>query len=127
MAQIQTGMKSHSFAELMEQRERHKKEAEVLRNVERMEAEEALRRKRRTEEDRGCSWGIDVHDAVEEDNEDINPFSLPETLNEELYIDDPKKRFFECEGYDQPEYELTEGKGRHRCRLELPIDTVSEE
>lgn len=119
-----------SVTELKQQREHQKKEMELLQHLKSLEAEEVLRQKQQAADDRGCSWGMDTDDLIEDD-EDVNPFSMPEPLNEASYIDDPKKSlrgFFEREGYDLPEYEVTnEAKGRHRCRIELPIDTISGE
>lgn len=40
------------------QRERQKKEAEVLRQLEAMEAEELVQRKLKDQQDVGCTWGF---------------------------------------------------------------------
>jgi len=47
-----------SMAELKMQRERQKKEVEVLRQLEVKEMEEIVQRKMRAEQDVGCTWGF---------------------------------------------------------------------
>jgi len=47
-----------SIAELKVQRERQKKEVEVLRQVEAKEMEEIVQRKLKAEQDVGCTWGF---------------------------------------------------------------------
>ncbi len=100
---------------------------------EKLKAEEDRKEKERKEEEeketeeKGISWGM-PEDAVEEDEENPdmaqNPFALPEVSN--LELDDPKKTlrgWFEREGCDLPEYEVTEeGYATFKCRLELPVD-----
>jgi len=47
-----------SVAELMMQRERQKKEVEVLRQLEAKEMEEMVQRKMKAAQDVGCTWGF---------------------------------------------------------------------
>lgn len=47
-----------SIAELKVQRERQRKEVEVLRQLEAKEMEEIAQRKMRAEKDVGCTWGF---------------------------------------------------------------------
>ncbi|XP_064601680.1 kanadaptin-like [Liolophura sinensis] len=112
-----------SVTELKEQRERQKREVEVLRLAELEENEKKLAEQEKRRELTGCSWGLDEDDVIEETVE--NPFSTLD--NEELYINDPKKSlkgYFEREGLDPPEYEISEaGFGKYKCQVELPIDT----
>ncbi|XP_046545133.1 kanadaptin-like isoform X2 [Haliotis rubra] len=119
-----------SVTEIKEQRERQKKEAEVLHQAELIEEETRMQKEKQRLEDKGCTWGID--EDAEEANED-SPF-MPSSLipeNEHLYIDDPKKAlkgYFEREGYDLPEYQFVEcGQGKHKCMVELPVDTPTGE
>ena len=119
-----------SVKEMVEQREKQKKEAELLRQAEIEETQRKMELLKKQEEARGCSWGIndeEVEDEEEEDGE--NPFAI--TDNEELYIDDPKKSlngYFEREGLDPPQYEFSEaGFGKWKCSVELPLDTPSGE
>nr|XP_045583117.1 kanadaptin-like isoform X2 [Procambarus clarkii] len=69
----------------------------------------------------GVDWGMG-EDAEEEPEEEENPFA---SLNEELYLDDPKKTlrgWFEREGYDLPNYVTDDlSPGFYRCKVELPI------
>ncbi|CAL4171507.1 unnamed protein product, partial [Meganyctiphanes norvegica] len=78
------------------------------------------------EESDGINWGM-AEDAVEEDEEEEyegeNPFAV---LNEELYLDDPKKTlrgWFEREGYDLPNYEISDiSNGHYKCKVDLPVE-----
>lgn len=114
-----------SVAEMKEQRERQLKEAEVLRQAELAEKEKKAELIRKQEEDKGCLWGIDDVEGVDDEDEE-NPFATLSTENEDLYIDDPKKSlngYFEREGYDPPQYEFSDaGFGKRKCTVELPID-----
>lgn len=89
------------------------------------EEEEELNNKKiqKSEDETVCSWGMS-EDAEEEDGS-VNPFALS-TLNEELYIDDPKKTlsgWFEREGYEV-EYKVEEkGFRTFSCTVQLPVDT----
>ncbi|XP_071079378.1 kanadaptin-like [Haliotis cracherodii] len=119
-----------SVTEIKEQRERQKKEAEVLHQAELIEEETRMQKEKQRLEDKGCTWGI--NEDAEEANED-SPF-MPSSIipeNEHLYIDDPKKAlkgYFEREGYDLPEYQFVEsGQGKHKCMVELPVDTPTGE
>ncbi|XP_029651248.2 kanadaptin [Octopus sinensis] len=109
-----------SVAELKLQREKQKKEADLLRQDNLIGNPHEI-----ISQDDGCMWGMDMASAVEESQE--NPFS--QDLDESLYIDDPKKclkNYFDREGYDAPEYETSaEGSGKFKCCLELPIDDAS--
>lgn len=121
-----------SASEMKEQREKQKKEAELIRQAEIEEAERKAELLKKREESKGCSWGIDEDDAEEEDEGDAeNPFASIEPENEALYINDPKKAlngYFEREGLDLPEYEFHEaGFGKWKCTIELPIDTPNGE
>ena len=121
-----------SAAEMREQREKQKKEAEVLRQAEIKEAEMKAELIKQREDQKGCSWGIDEKEVDEEEDENTeNPFAAPEPENETLYINDPKKAlngYFEREGLDLPEYEFQEaGLGKWKCSIELPIDTPAGE
>lgn len=53
-----------SVAELMTQRERQKKEVEVLRQLEAKEMEELVQRKMKAEQDVGCTWGFGTVSSV---------------------------------------------------------------
>ena len=70
---------------------------------------------------RSLQFTFTGEDAEEEneDGEGINPFS---TMNEELYLDDPKKTlrgWFEREGYDLPEYVAEDvSPGVYKCKVE---------
>lgn len=92
--------------------------------------EEAEAKREKEDEDEGIDWGMG-DDACEEDSYGENPYAqdLP-LLNEDLYINDPKKTlrgWFEREGYDL-EYNIEEkGPGHFLCRVELPLDTASGE
>lgn len=50
-----------SIAELKVQRDRQKKEVEVLRQVEAQEIDELVQRKMKAEQDVGCTWGFGKH------------------------------------------------------------------
>ncbi|XP_053408761.1 kanadaptin-like [Mercenaria mercenaria] len=120
-----------SASEMKEQREKQKKEAEVLRQAEIEEAERKAEILKKREESKGCSWGIDDDEIEEEDDKAENPFASIEPENEALYINDPKKSlngYFEREGLELPEYEFHEaGFGKWKCTVELPIDAPSGE
>ncbi|XP_042880061.1 kanadaptin-like isoform X2 [Penaeus japonicus] len=106
------------------------KRLEKLEKLESGEIEEDDRERRKREalegkeeESRGIDWGMgDDAEEGEDGESDVNPFA---SLNEELYLDDPKKTlrgWYEREGYDLPEYETDDiSPGNYRCRLELPV------
>ncbi|CAG2245428.1 Kanadaptin [Mytilus edulis] len=113
-----------SVTALKEQRERQTKEAEVLRHADMAAQEKKLDAIRKKEDDGGCSWGM-ADDAIED--EGTNAPSVEIKLeNEDLYVDDPKKAlkgFYEREGYEEPEYIVTDGgSGKYKCAVELPVD-----
>ncbi|KAL4228390.1 Kanadaptin [Mactra antiquata] len=120
-----------SATEMKEQREKHLKEAELLRQAEIEEAERKAELIKKREESKGCSWGIDEDEIEEEDDNAENPFASIEPENEALYINDPKKSlngYFEREGLELPEYEFHEaGFGKWKCTIELPIDAPNGE
>ncbi|XP_060592039.1 kanadaptin-like [Ruditapes philippinarum] len=120
-----------SPAEMKEQREKQKKEADLIRQAEIDEAERKAELLKKREESKGCSWGIDDDEIEEEDENAENPFAAIEPENEALYINDPKKSlngYFEREGLELPEYEFHEaGFGKWKCTVELPIDAPSGE
>jgi len=75
----------------------------------------------------GINWGM-AEDAVDEDEDEDeydgeNPFAA---LNEELYLDDPKKTlrgWYEREGYDLPNYEISDiSNGHYKCKVDLPVE-----
>uniref|UniRef100_A0A0L8GLA6 FHA domain-containing protein n=1 Tax=Octopus bimaculoides TaxID=37653 RepID=A0A0L8GLA6_OCTBM len=105
-----------SVTELKLQREKQKKEADLLRQDNLIGNPHEI-----ISPDDGCMWGMDMASAVEESQD--NPFS--QDLDESLYIDDPKKclkNYFDREGYDAPEYETSaEGSGKFKCCLELVL------
>ncbi|XP_035824464.1 kanadaptin isoform X2 [Aplysia californica] len=113
-----------SMTEMKEQREKLKREAEVLKQME-LEAERQRQEaQQKLLENRGCGWGMG-EDAEDDANEE-NPFASLVPENESLYIDDPKKAlkgFYEREGCDLPDYQFTEvAMGKHKCVLDLPVD-----
>ena len=109
-----------SVKEMVAQRDKQKKEADLLRQAELDEAERKAEILKKREEDKGCAWGMD-DDATEEDDEgsEVNPFAALGSVNEELYVDDPKKSlngYFEREGHEPPEYEFGEASnGKWKC------------
>ncbi|XP_060067559.1 kanadaptin-like [Ylistrum balloti] len=123
--------------EMKEQRDRQKKEAEILRQAEIAAEERKLEELKRIEEARGCSWGMGDDAADEEDEGEKGESVMEHALNiltpesEALYINDPKKAlkgYFEREGCEEPEYEVVEaGKGKYKCTVELPVDTAAGE
>ncbi|KAK6180668.1 hypothetical protein SNE40_008674 [Patella caerulea] len=109
-----------SVTEIKQQRDRQKREAEVLRLA---DADESDRLQQKMNQDEGCSWGMG--EEAEEEAEEVELVSN-QPDNEELYIDDPKKAlkgFYEREGCDLPEYIITDGlPGKYKCRVDLPVD-----
>nr|CAG4650782.1 EOG090X026V [Simocephalus serrulatus] len=74
----------------------------------------------------GITWGM-REDAEDENPLAENPFAMTDDLlNENLYLDDPKKSlrgWFEREGYEL-EYKVEEKNYAHFiCRVELPIES----
>ncbi|KAK7085319.1 Kanadaptin, partial [Halocaridina rubra] len=113
-----------------ELKEQAAKRAEKVRRPETSELEEEDRDEKQNEEgleekrdveNEGIDWGMG-EDAVEDDDDEgessENPFA---TLNEELYLNDPKKTlrgWFEREGYDFPEYIAEDvSPGLFRCKV----------
>ncbi|XP_037798611.1 kanadaptin-like [Penaeus monodon] len=106
------------------------KQLEKLEKLESGEIEEEDRERKKREalqgkdeESGGIDWGMgDDAEEAEDGENDVNPFA---SLNEELYLDDPKKTlrgWYEREGYDLPEYETDDiSPGYYRCKLELPV------
>nr|CAG4641503.1 EOG090X026V [Eurycercus lamellatus] len=77
----------------------------------------------------GIDWGMG-EDAEEENPTAENPFAVVDDgyMNEDLYLDDPKKTlrgWFEREGYEL-EYKVEEKNYAHFvCRVDLPIDSAN--
>ncbi|KAI9552178.1 hypothetical protein GHT06_022515 [Daphnia sinensis] len=77
----------------------------------------------------GIDWGM-REDAEDENPLAENPFSIADDLplDENIYLDDPKKTlrgWFEREGYEL-EYKVEEKNYAHFiCRVELPIDSAN--
>nr|CAG4636820.1 EOG090X026V [Ceriodaphnia reticulata] len=77
----------------------------------------------------GVNWGM-AEDAEDENPLAENPFAIVEDgqLNENLYLEDPKKNlrgWFEREGYEL-EYKVEEKSYAHFvCRVALPIDSAT--
>ncbi|PRD35667.1 UNVERIFIED_CONTAM: Kanadaptin [Trichonephila clavipes] len=86
------------------------------------ELNKETQKKNESEDASVCTWGMS--EDAEEDGS-VNPFALS-SLNEELYIDDPKKTlsgWFEREGYEV-EYKVEEKAFRmFSCSVQLPVDT----
>lgn len=79
-------------------------------------------------EDSGCMWGMG-EDAVEEEENDVNPIALEyQAEREALYSGNPKKAlqgFFDREG-EELDFEYEErGIGSWLCRVKLPADDTS--
>ncbi|OQR69107.1 coiled-coil protein-like [Tropilaelaps mercedesae] len=93
------------------------------------EKEEADRKEDEEEKNTSINWGMG-EDATEDDGpiSDEDPFALDgaDDMNEQLYLDNPKKAlrgWFEREGYEL-EYRVEErGSQQFLCRIELPIAT----
>ncbi|XP_041350933.1 kanadaptin-like isoform X2 [Gigantopelta aegis] len=119
---------SLSVTELKEQREHHKREAEVLRQADMQEEQLRVDLEQQRHDSEGCSWGIG-EDA--EEPEEGNPLVSLVPKDEHLYVDDPKKAlkgYFEREGYDLPDYQFVEAAtGKHKCTVELPVDSPTGE
>ncbi|CAG0895698.1 unnamed protein product, partial [Darwinula stevensoni] len=114
--------------------QRRKEKEELLKKLESGALEEEDKEKdpqdgRKNTDDQGIDWGM-REDADETQDTKENPFAFMEGVNEELYIDDPKKTlrgWFEREGYNL-EYDVQEkGFSHFICRVTLPIDTVTGE
>ena len=103
---------------------------QITREKARKKAEEEDKR-REAEESKGISWGM-VDDAEDSDQEQDgapdmtrNPFAVIRE-EKEMNLSDPKKtlkNWYEREGYDEPEYDVSEiGYAHFKCTLELPVD-----
>nr|CAG4643049.1 EOG090X026V [Ilyocryptus agilis] len=114
-----------SVTELLELK---KKRASLMENLE--NKEETTENERSVPEDERANSGIDWgmgEDAEEENPHEENPFAVIEApLQENLYLDDPKKTlrgWFEREGYEL-EYMVEEKNYAHFvCRVNLPLDS----
>lgn len=101
-----------TITEMKELRIQKQQEFEQKRIEEEKRREEEAKRK----EEEGISWGM-ADDAEEETDLSINPFAT--SMNEDLFLDDPKKTlrgYFEREGLDL-EYKVDEiSNGTYLCR-----------
>ncbi|CAL1536937.1 unnamed protein product [Lymnaea stagnalis] len=113
-----------TITEIKAQKMKFQKEAEILQQLEMQEEMQRLEEEKKMLEDKGCGWGMG--DDAEEQEEGETAFGSLIAENESLYIDDPKKAlkgFYEREGCDLPDYQFTDiALGKHKCRLELPVD-----
>nr|CAG4640672.1 EOG090X026V [Eulimnadia texana] len=117
-----------SVSELMEMK---KKKEEAMKKLEEEEEEndkeeenqKTQKVQTRDVEKEGINWGM-AEDAADENPTAENPFATD--LNEELYLEDPKKTlrgWFEREGQEL-EYKVEErGMAHFICRVELPAET----
>ncbi|KAM6969653.1 kanadaptin [Tautogolabrus adspersus] len=83
-------------------------------------------RSKLSNEDSGCSWGMDEEAAPEEDENEENPFSTEFQEDQEAaYLKDPKKAlqgFYDREG-EELEFEYEDkSHGSWLCRIKLPVD-----
>ncbi|XP_047249221.1 kanadaptin [Girardinichthys multiradiatus] len=77
-------------------------------------------------EDSGCTWGMEEDAAPEEDENEENPFSTEFHEDQEAaYLKDPKKAlqgFYDREG-EELEFEYEDkNHGTWLCRIKLPVD-----
>ncbi|XP_022697672.1 kanadaptin-like isoform X2 [Varroa jacobsoni] len=123
-----------SVTEIIELRKKREAEWKLMREAERVSKEEAARKRDEEDRDAGINWGM-AEDATEEDEEcptmsDVNPFAFgtAENVDEQLYLDDPKKTlrgWFEREGYELEYHVEEKGPQQFICRVKLPIDVGS--
>ncbi|KAK3537691.1 hypothetical protein QTP70_017905 [Hemibagrus guttatus] len=88
--------------------------------------EESVARGRSAAEESGCSWGMGEDAALEEDENEENPFATEFQEDQEAaYLKDPKKAlqgFYDREG-EELEFEYDDkGHGTWLCRIKLPVD-----
>uniref|UniRef100_A0A8C2XJE8 Solute carrier family 4 member 1 adaptor protein n=1 Tax=Cyclopterus lumpus TaxID=8103 RepID=A0A8C2XJE8_CYCLU len=86
-------------------------------------------RSKLSNEESGCSWGMDEEAAPEEDENEENPFSTEFQEDQEAaYLKDPKKAlqgFYDREGEElEFEYE-DQSHGTWLCRIKLPVDDAA--
>nr|CAG4638289.1 EOG090X026V [Cyclestheria hislopi] len=115
-----------TVTELIELRKKRELMINQLENEEK-EEEEPSETKSSTTASEGVDWGMG-EDAYDENPLAENPFATElDAVNEELYLDDPKKTlrgWFEREGYDL-EYKVEErGFAHFICRVELPVEAT---
>ncbi|KAL0969866.1 hypothetical protein UPYG_G00233410 [Umbra pygmaea] len=91
--------------------------------------EDSSFKEKSSNDDSGCSWGIDDEAAPEEDENEENPFSTEFQEDQEAaYLKDPKKAlqgFYDREG-EELEFEYEDkSHGIWLCRIKLPVDDAS--